>query len=501
MNLKVMLEEAAKQYGEKTAIILGENRLSYTELDKASNRIANALTKMGVSKGDRVAILLVNSPEFAIIYFGIVKIGAIAVLLDPKYKVYELAFLFNDSKPKVLVAESPYLKPLIPVLSRFKSIKHVIDMSSEYEGHFLSYQELMGMGSEQKVAIEPEPDDLAHIAYTSGPTFQPSGVMLTHQCLIAEAVISGDGFQQTDKDMEIMFALPMHHAIGMVIILLTSLIKGSTIVMLPGLSMNSLMETIEKERVTIFMAVPFVYSLMTKMAEEEGIKHDLSSLRLCGSAGSPLSIETMVQFKHLFGISIVEYWGLTEAIAHVTCQPLDGSGKPGSVGHALPGWKVRIVNDNEKELPTNQTGEIIVNGPLMKGYYNNQKATTKVMQDGWLYTGDIGKLDKDGELFILGRKKKMIIAKGQNIYPSDIEHVLNIHPKIAEAAVIGISGELREEKAKALISLKEGEEATEQEIKQFCLEHLAKYKVPKQILFVNSLPKPATGNIYKEAFK
>ncbi|GAH90800.1 unnamed protein product, partial [marine sediment metagenome] len=284
----IMLEAAAKHYGGKTAIALGDRRLSYAELDEASNKVANALMKMGVSKGDRVAMLLPNSPEFAVIYFGITKIGAVAIPLDTKYKVGELASLFDDSRPKVLVTESPFLEPLVPILPRFKYIEYVIDLGSKYEGRFLSYQEIMATGSARKVEVEPEPEDIANIAYTSGPAFRPRGVMLSHQDLVTEATISGDGFRQTDEDVTVLFALPMHHVVGLVIILLTSLAKGSTVVMLPGLSISGLMETIEKERSTIFIGVPFVFALMVHMAEEEGVKHDLSSLRLCCVGGAPM---------------------------------------------------------------------------------------------------------------------------------------------------------------------------------------------------------------------
>ncbi|MBA7645697.1 Long-chain-fatty-acid--CoA ligase [subsurface metagenome] len=496
-----MLEAAAKHYGGKTAIALGDRRLSYAELDEASNKVANALIKMGVSKGDRVAMLLPNSPEFVVIYFGITKISAVAIPLDTKYKIGELASLFDDSRPKVLVTESPFLESLVPVFPRFNYIEHVIDLSSKYEGRFLSYQEIMATGSVRKVKVEPEPEDIANIAYTSGPTFHPRGVMLSHQDLVTEATISGDGFRQTDEDVTVLFALPMHHVVGLVIILLTSLAKGSTVVMLPGLSISGLMETIEKERSTIFIGVPFVFALMVHMAEEEGVKHDLSSLRLCCVGGAPMPTDVMKRFKQLYGLDVVQWWGLTETTAHVTCQPVDGTGKLGSVGKALPGWEVKIVDDNGKELPLNQSGEIIVRGPIMKGYYNNPRATAETIRDGWLYTGDVGKVDGDGELFILGRKKEMIIAKGQNIYPSDIEDVLYTHPKVAEAAVVGIPDELRGEVVRAVISLKAGEAATEPEIKRFCLERIANYKVPKQVIFLDSLPKTAAGKIGKEDLK
>jgi len=498
MNLKLLLENAAKRYGGKTAIVLGEHRLSYAELDKDSNKIANALIKMGVGKGDRVAILLPNTLEYPAIYFGIAKTGGIAVPLDVKYKVDELASLYDDSQPKVMITGSPYLEPLIPVLSRFKSIEHIIDISAKFEGQHLSYQEIMATSSARRVEVEPEPEDTALIAYTSGPTTRPRGVALTHHSLVAETVISGDGFQQTDKDITILFALPMHHVVGLVGILLSAIYKGGTVVIVPGLSLSGVMEIIERERGTIFMGVPYIYALMVNLAKTDGIKHDLSSLRLCGSAGAPLARSTIKQFKKHFGMDIIDFWGLTEAACHITCPPVDGTGKFGSVGKALPGWEIRIVNNNGRELPVNHPGEIIAKGSIMKGYYNNPEATANVVKDGWLYTGDIGKIDEDGYLFILGRKKDMIIRKGQNIFPIDIENVLHAHPKVAEVAAVGISDKLRGEAVRAVIRLKEGEVATKQSIKQFCLERLANYKVPKQIIFTDSLPKTATGKIRKQ---
>jgi long-chain acyl-CoA synthetase len=488
MNLKLMLEETVRQYGGKTALVLGECRLSYAELDEASNKVANALIKMGLEKGDRVAMLLPNSPDFATIYFGIVKSGGIAVPLDTRYKVEELASLCDDCRPKVLVAESAFLEPLVPVLPRFDYIEHIIDLSARCEGRFLSYREIMATSSVHQVEVELEPEDIAHIAYTSGPTLHPRGVVMSHRSLLSEAAISGDGFQQTDKDITLLFALPMHHVFGLVIILLTSIYKGSTVVMLPGLSIPELMGTIERERATIFMGVPFVYVLAVNMAEEEGVRYDLSSLRLCGSAGAPLSTDIIQRFKKCYGFELIDFWGLTESAAHVTLQPIDGSGKLGSVGRVLPGWELKIVDDSGRELPPNQPGEVIVRGPIMDEYYNNPQATAEVIKDGWLYTGDIGKVDGDGNLFITGRKKELIIVKGQNIYPSDIEGVLCAQPKVAAAIVVGVPDELRGEVVKAIVRLKKGEVATGEELRRFCREHMADYKLPKQIVFVDSLP-------------
>jgi len=500
MSLKLMLEEAVGRYGRKTAIVLGDRRLSYAELDEASNKVANTLIRMGVNKGDRVAMLLPNSPEFVIIYFGIVKAGSIAVPLGTNYKVNELASLFDNCQPKVLVAESPTLEPLVPALPRFKSIKHIIDLGSKYEGQFLSYREIMATSSAQRIEVEPGPEDIATISYTGGPTNRPQGVMLSHQHLVTEAAISGDGFQQTDKDIMMLFALPMYHMFGLAAVLLASVHKGSTVVIAPGtgLSISIFMAAIEREKGTMFLGVPYIFALAVDIAEKEGVKNDLSSLRLCGSGGAPLSIDIIRRFKQHYGFDLIDFWGLTEAICQVTCPPIDGTGKLGSVGKALPGWEMKIVDDNGREIPPNQPGEIIVRGPIMKGYYNNPQATAEAIKDGWLYTGDIGRVDEDGYLFLSGRKKETIIVKGQNIYPSDIEDVLYTHPKVAEAAVVGIPDELRGEVVRAVISLKEGEVTTEEEIRRFCRKHMADYKVPKQVIFIDSLPKTATGKIRKE---
>jgi len=501
MNLKLMLEETVARYGKKTAVAMGDRKLSYAELDEASNKVANALTGMGVGKGDRVAILLPNSPEFATTYFGIVKLGGIAVLLDTKYKLTELTAFINDCLPKVLVTESPLLEPIVPALPSFKSIKQVIEVGSDYKGQFLSYQEIMDSSSVQMVDVEIMPEDTAHIAYSSGPAFPPRGTVMSHKSLVTEAMISAVGFEQTDKDIVVLFALPMHHAFGLVAILLASIHKGSTVVMLPGLSIGNLLELIERERVTMFMAVPFVYALAVNTAAGEVIKHDLSSLRLCASAGAALPVDIMERFQKHYGMNIVDFWGLTEASCHVTCQSVNGVAKPGSVGKALPGWELKIVDDNGRELPPNQPGEIIVTGPLMTGYYNRPEATARALRNSWLYTGDLGMVDEDGEVYLTGMKKDMINAKGQNIYPSDIETVLRTHPKVAEVAVVGAPDEIRGETVKAIIGLKAGEMATEQEIKRFCLERLANYKVPKQVIFTDSLPKTATGRIDKEGLK
>jgi long-chain acyl-CoA synthetase len=465
--------------------------------------MANALMKMGVSRGQRVAMLLSSSPEFTVVYFGIVKIGAIAVPLDTKYKIGELSCLFDDCRPSVLVSENPYLDTVAPLLDRFSYIKEVIDVTPGGGGRFLSYERIMATESGQAVAGGVAPDDVAHIAYTSGPTFRPHGVMLMHGNLVKAAAISAAGFEQTDKDIVTLFALPMHHAVGLVVIMLTSLYAGSTVIMLSGLSIHGLLETIEREKATIFMGVPFVHALLLREVAAGGIRHDIGSLRLYASAGAPLPLEIIERYRELMGRELIQFYGLTEATCHVTCQPVDGGGKDGYVGRALPGFQVRVVDDAGRELGPNQAGEIIIKGPIMRGYYNNPQATGEAIKDGWLYTGDVGSMDEEGDIVILGLKKPMLIVKGQNIYQSDVEDILATHPKVAEVAAVGIADPegMRGEVVRAVIRLKPGQTAREPEIKRYCLARLANYKVPKQVIFVASLPRIPDGQVDKEALK
>jgi len=484
-----MLEETVNQYSERSAIVSGERRVSYSELDENSNKIANALMNIGIRKGDRVATLLTNSPEFVAVYFGIIKAGAIAVPLDVEYKVGELQSLFGNCQPRVLVAESSTLEPLIPALSRFNSLEHVIVRGYRKEGKFLSYEEIMADGSAERVEVALEPDDLATISYTGGPTNHPRGVALSHRSIVTFTTLSGDGFQQSDRDIVLLFALPLYHMFALASILLTSVNRGSTVVIVPGTgrSIDSFLEAIEREKGTIYMGVPYIYALAINVAMRNGIKSDVSSLRLCCSGGAPITPEIIQRFKQYYGQDILDVWGLTEAVSHVTCQPMNTIGKPGSSGKALAGFEIRVVDNNGEELLPNEPGEIIVRGPMMTGYYNNPQATAKAKKDGWLYTGDIGRIDEDGYLFLSGRKKDMIILKGQNIYPADIEEVLSTHPKVAEAVVTGMPDKLRSEVVGAAIKLKKGEMVTQQEIRRFCQERMATYKLPKHIVFADSL--------------
>ena len=491
MDLKSILENTAARFADKIAIIIGERRMSFAQLEEDSNRVAHALIKMGVKKGDRVAMMQASNPEFVSVFFGIIKAGGIAVPLDSRYVANELVSLFNDCRPKVLVIENPPLESLLPALPRFDSIKHVITINTEYDEQFNSYKKILAQNPSSGVSVAIAPEDIAIISYTGGPTLKPHGVALSHRSVYIETINSAATFQQTENDVTMQFALPMYHQFGLTALLLASIYKGNTLVAVPGTgrSIHSFMEAVERERATIYMGVPYIYSLMINVARREGIKHDLSSLRLCISGGAPLEPVVINQFKQHYGLNIIDIYGQTESVCHITVMPIDGTGKIGSSGKPMPCWEMKIFDEYDNELPPGQEGEMVVRGPVMVGFYNKPQATVRIMKNGWLHTGDIGRIDEDGFLFITGRKRRMLILKGQNIFPGDIEEVLAAHPKIAEARVMGVTDIVRGETVKALVRLKPGEKTTEQEIRQYCQGRMADYKLPREIAYVDAMPE------------
>jgi long-chain acyl-CoA synthetase len=488
-DLKQMLEAAAERYAGNTAIVCGDSRISYAELDESANRLANAFIGMGARKGARIAMLMANSPEFVSTYFGIIKAGAIPVPLDVRYKVDELGLVLDSCEPRILVAESELLEPVVPALSRFKTIERVIDVDARFEGRFPSYAEVLASSSTVKPDVEISPDDIGVISYTSGPTNRPHGTVLDHRSLVFEAFVSGDGFRQTEQDRMMMFALPMYHMFGLASAMLGSIHRGSTVIIVPGTgrSITSFLETIEREKGTMYLGVPYIYALAINVAEREGLRYDTSSVRLWGSGGATLTVDIIDKFKHYYGADILDIWGLTESVSHITHHPAGDPRKLGSSGKALPGWEIRATDDGHNILPPNQTGEIVVRGPIMKGYYNNPGDTTRVIKDGWLQTGDLGYVDQDGYLYLTGMKKDMIILKGQNVWPADIEEVLRSHDKVAGVAVVGIPDRLRGEIVGAVVQLKNGASATEQEIRNFCQSRMADYKLPKKVFITEWL--------------
>jgi len=489
-DLKSMLSTAARRYGGRTTIVMGDRRVTFSEIEANSNRVAHALVNMGVKKGDRVAMIQASNPEFVNVFFGIVKAGGIAVPLDARYVPDELVSLFHDCRPRVLVAEEPPLASLLPSFSRFDSVEHIITVNSDIDGRFISYRQILADNPSEAIGVPIDPADVAIISYTGGPTLNPHGVALSHRAVCTEIVSSAVTMKQTEKDVMMQFALPMYHQFGLTAVLLASIYTGNTLAVVPGTgrSVDSFMETVAREKGTIYCGVPYIYSLMSNVARREGIKYDLSSMRLWVSGGAPLEPDVIRLFKEHYRADVLDVYGQTETVCHITMMPMDGSGPPGSSGLALPGWEIKIFDENDKELPPGAEGEIVTLGPVMTGFYNRPEATAHIMRNGWLHTGDVGRLDKKGFLFITGRIRRLLILKGQNIFPADIEAVLLAHPAVAEARVMGVADPVRGETVKALLKLKPGARVTEQEVRQYCQGRMADYKLPRDVEFVAVMP-------------
>ncbi len=491
MILRSILENTAKRIGAKTALVYGDRRISFNAFDEDSNRFANALVKLGIKRGDRVAMLQNSSPEFVVVFFGIMKVGAIAVPLDTRYVADELVSLFNDCTPVLVVSEGALLESVLKALPKSPSVKHIITVGDVTSGQLLKYEKIMAENRPKPVKAKINPDDIAIISYTGGPTYHPHGVSLTHRSLVTEVISSVETFEQTENDVFMLFALPMYHQFGLTAVLLASIFAGNTVVAVPGTgrSIDSFMEVVEREKGTVYCGVPYIYSLMINVAKRAGIKHNLSSLRLLASGGAPLEPIVINQFKQYLNMDIRDIYGQTESICHCTVMPIHGTGKIGSSGKTLRCWEMKIFNEHDKEVPCGTEGEIVLRGPVMHSFWNQPKETDEIIRNGWLHTGDMGWMDKEGYLFITARKRRMIVLKGQNVFPTDIEAVMATHPKVAEVRVMGTIDLVRGETIKALVRLKSGGTATEQELRQYCQGRMADYKLPREIEFVDVMPK------------
>jgi long-chain acyl-CoA synthetase len=495
MNLVEFLSSTAQKYQDRNAFQFGDRKLSFNDLDRYSNGIAHKLVALGIKPGERVALLLENSPDFAICYFGIIKAGAIAIPLDTKYKTLEIKAVFDDCHPTAVFTEPAILKSLGHEFARFDCLRTIISMGEMETAAWIPFASIVeSVDTPPVVAEYPE---LAHIAYTSGPTLQPHGAEITQEHLIEAATGSAAGFGQSDQDTVILFALPLHHTIGIAVIMMTSLCAGSRVVIVCGVSMDAALCAIEKERATMFHGVPFIYAMMVKHMKDNGLKYNLSTLRFCGSAGAPIPVQVIVDFEELTGKNLIQFYGLTESTSHVTCQDVTKSGRSGGVGKAIPGFAIRVVAEDGRDVATGEGGEVIIKGPIMRAYHNRPDDTSNYIRSGWLYTDDIGVIDAQGELFIRGVKKPMLITKGQNIYFSDISDLLLTHPAVADAAASGILDPdgMRGEVVLAVVKLRDGAALTEQEVKKFFLERLANYKCPKKVLFVSEIPRKRNGDL------
>lgn len=509
------LFERAAQHPNRTALIFMGKRVSYGELVDLADRFAAALQRRyGIQKGDRVGIILPNCPQNVIATVACQRIGAIPVQFNPLYVAREIAYQVKDSGCRIMITMDlfwqkvreaggveayiwtgvqDYLNFPLNFLYRLKAKPPRIPASEA--AHFM---ELLQESKEGlKIAPVSPKEDVAVLLYTGGTTGVSKGVMLSHYNLTSNVAQIREWLQMGDQHHTVLAVLPMFHSYGFTAAVGMGLSSGSTLVLVPRFDAGDLLKTIAKYRPTMFPGVPTMYIGLLNHPDLN--KYDLSSLRLCVTGAAAMPVDLLRRFEQVTGATIMEGYGLTETSPVTHANPRIGKRIPGSVGLPYPGTDVRIVDlETGEDLPPGGEGEILIRGPqVMLGYWNRPEETAETIRDGWLYTGDIGRMDDDGYLYIVDRKKDMIIAGGFNIYPREIDEVLYQHPAVLEACAVGVPDAYRGETVKAFVVLKPGAQATEQEILDFCRERLAAYKRPKAVEFLPELPKSTVGKVLR----
>ena len=493
MNLKQILEVTAREVPQKMAIVLGSQRVTYRELDEASSRVANALVGLGLRRGGHVAILMSHRPEWVINYFGIIKAGGVAVLLSSALRAPELSSLLNDSDASILIAEkkfSPLLSAALPSIPRLNQVLE-IDRGS--------YKATVVSSSVALPAVDIDDNDEATILYTSGVLGRQKGVVHTHASLMGTPDIVSAGIGRGREDV-VIDTVPFFYLFGLGEVLFGSVIKGSTVVIVPQFTPRAVLEAIEGERGSILFGVPAMHNALAMLRDKIIKRYDISSLRVASTAGAKTSPHLMKTLEDKFGLTLCETYGLSE-LSVVSMSTLDDH-KLGTVGKPI--CDLKIVDDSGKEVTMGEIGEALFKVPwVMKGYYKAPDLTAQVMKDGWFHTGDSVRMGEDGYLEYVEKKSFIIVTpSGLKISPWEVEDVLSQHPSVAEAACVGVR-ETHEGwlVPVAFIVLKEGKGASKEEIADLCRQNLADFKLPRKFEFVDSLPKTGSGKINRQQLK
>ncbi len=497
MNLYQNLVRTAQSNPEATALLFGHETITYGDLLSRTNRFANALRELGVGRDSKVALLMRNIPEFVISYYAALALGATVVPLCYMCLAEEVEKIALDSAADTLITNFEFDDLIRSLREKLGDrLRHVIVSGYSDQEGALSMEKLMEGKSDQLEPVDLSEDDLAVLLYAPTSAKVVRGCMLTHGNLDSNAALVIKQTKLTSEDV-VMGVLPFFAAYGQTCVMNASIKAGASIVLHESFIPGEVLKSLQHDKVTVFFGVPtmYVYILNHPLIYQ----YDLGSVRLWVCGGAPISRETLERWNNEIGSPIYEGYGLTEASPVVSMQPLDGKYKLGSIGVPGEGIEVKVVDEEGRELEPGEVGELIVRGPnVMKGYYNKPEETEKVLRGGWLYTGDMVYIDEDGYLYIVGRKKDLIIRGGFNIYPREIEEVLTSHPLISEAAVVGIPNKYLGEEVKAYVKLKPGSKLTEEQVLEYCEERLPYYKTPKFVVFVKSFKKDPSGQIIKD---
>jgi long-chain acyl-CoA synthetase len=512
LNLSILLEDSARTHPERAAVVLGEQRLTYAQVNAAANQVASMLVARGIRPGDKVALSCPNLPYFPIVYYGILKAGAVVVPLNVLLKGREIAYHLDDSDAKAYLcfqgtAELPMGAEGFAGFQQAEQCEHFLMITADpaapspIEGTETLGAALAGQPPVFEAVLQPETDP-AVILYTSGTTGQAKGAELSHSNLILNALTCNRLFQAAPGTDTHLLVLPLFHSFGSTVNMNAGFATASTLVLLPRFDAEAAVKLLEKENVTFFAGVPTMYwGLLNALTADVDVERIARNMRRAVSGGSSLPVEIIREVKKRFGVTILEGYGLSETSPVATFSDPNGEPRPGSIGIPIWGVELKLIDELWNTVDgVDEIGEIAIRGHnIMRGYYNRPEATAEVMRDGWFRSGDLGRRDKDGFYYIVDRAKDMIIRGGFNVYPREIEEVLMTHEAVSLAAVIGVPDPRHGEEVKAFVILKPGISANEDELVEWGKEQMAAYKYPRIVTIVESLPMTATGKLLKRA--
>ena len=500
MNVGNILRFACRNFPNKECLICDEERFTYSQLNERVNRLAAGLMDMGLRKGDNAAILLQNCSQYIEIYFALAKIGAVAVPLNFMLKGKGLEFLVNNSAARIMFLEETTREQVEDARSRFTSIASdsFIFIGSTVPEEYRSYEKLISEGSPEEPDVRVDEDDDLIILYTSGTTGLPKGIVLTHRNRLTYFNWCGLEYGMLFDGIH-MVTTPLYHNVAC-FLSQTQFYTGGTVVVMRKFSAEHCVELIVREKVTSTFMVPTQLNLVLRMRGVE--PSSLSSVRTIVTGAAPLATRTKEQIIGLFNCDLHEMYGLTETGLITNMKPEDALRKVRCVGQPFFHMEMRVVDEHGHDVPEGEVGEIVARGPLLlRTYYSNEKAYNDAMRDGWFFSGDLGRVDDEGFLYLVDRKKDMICSGGVNIYPMDVEEILHSHPKVHESAVIGVPDERWGESVLAIVVLKPGESLTKEDLIRHCKDNMASYQAPKLVEFLDELPRNPSGKVLKRELR
>nr|WP_205863343.1 long-chain fatty acid--CoA ligase [Planosporangium thailandense] len=486
-NLAANLLRTVSRFPDRPALRLGDQVMSYADLDDASARVVTYLRSCGVGPGDRVGLMLPNVPQFAVAYYGILRAGAVVVPMNPLLKGREVDFYLDDSQAAGMLV----WHTAVGDGARRDDPVHLVVEPSGFAEALAAYEPTPGL-------VDRDGSDIAVILYTSGTTGQPKGAELTHDNLRRNAEVSASTLVHLTHEDVVFGALPLFHSFGQTVALNTAVLSGACLTLLPRFDPEQALDILTAHNVTMFAGVPTMYGALLNTVGTGEV--DLSALRVCVSGGAALPVELLHRFERRFGTMILEGYGLSETSPVASFNHPDRQRKPGTIGTPIDGVEMRVVDANGDDVPDGEVGEIAIRGHnVMKGYWRRPDATAEAIVDGWFRTGDLGRRDADGYYTIVDRTKDMVIRGGYNVYPREVEEVLYEHPAVAEAAVLGMPHRTLGEEVVAVVALRPGASATPDELREHVKSQIAAYKYPRHVWIIDALPKGATGKILKRA--